>query len=162
MDVPQPDGSVIYRLYYTLATGGVGEDLRVNQQKYSVCAHTRDGLTWFDRRVMMGPREEADYENAAAIGLDVWPVEGGFRGIYAGIGTRFGSYSICEARSVDGLRWDRGAPEDNLALAPQGDGWESRMTTYPAVIREGDRLRLFYCGNGFGATGIGTATANPL
>jgi len=27
------------------------------------------------------------------------------------------------------------------------------------VIQEGEGLRLFYCGNGYGKTGIGTATA---
>lgn len=162
LDLPQPDGSVLVRMYYTLATGSVGSDLRVNQQKFSVCAHSKDGITWDARRVLMGPREEADYENAATIGLNVWPVNDGFRALYGEIGTRFGAYSICEARSLDGLRWDRGAPEDNLALAPEGSGWESRMTTYPMVLREDDHVRLFYCGNGYGATGIGVARATPL
>ena len=36
------------------------------------------------------------------------------------------------------------------------------MVEYPAVIREGDRWRLFYCGNGYGTTGIGTARSSPL
>jgi hypothetical protein len=36
------------------------------------------------------------------------------------------------------------------------------MTEYPNVIEEDGRLRLFYCGNGYGRTGIGTATAEPL
>ena len=64
--------------------------------------------------------------------------------------------------SDDGLSWERGAPGKNLSLAPEGNGWESRMTAYPSVIEENGRLRLFYCGNGYGATGIGTATAEPL
>ena len=71
----------------------------------------------------------------------------GWRAIYAGIGTRFGAYSICEARSDDGLTWHRGQPGENLALAPAGRGWESKMTEYPYVVREGAKLRLFYCGN---------------
>ena len=40
------------------------------------------------------------------------------------------------------------------------------MVEYPSVIREGEgtssRLRLFYCGNGYGQTGIGTAVEAPL
>lgn len=36
------------------------------------------------------------------------------------------------------------------------------MTEYPNVIQEGDNLRLFYCGNGYGSTGIGTAVAPML
>ena len=82
--------------------------------------------------------------------------------IYAGIGTRFGAYSICEAVSDDGLNWERGQPGENLALAPAGTGWESKMTEYPNVIEENGKLRLFYCGNGYGTTGIGTALADML
>ena len=38
--------------------------------------------------------------------------------------------------------------------------WEDQMVEYPCVIPEPGRLRLFYCGNGYGATGIGVATAD--
>jgi hypothetical protein len=33
------------------------------------------------------------------------------------------------------------------------------MVGYPCVVREDSHLRLYYCGNGFGSTGIGTAIA---
>ena len=108
------------------------------------------------------PATSADYENAAATGLNVWPTSTGWRAIYPGIGTRFGYYSICEASSGDGLNWERGEPGENLSLAPQGDGWESKMVEYPNVIGENGRLRLFYCGNGYGQSGIGTALADKL
>ena len=41
------------------------------------------------------------------------------------------------------------------------------MVEYPSVLPDasdptGRRLRLFYCGNGYGATGIGTAVSSPL
>jgi len=36
------------------------------------------------------------------------------------------------------------------------------MTEYPNVIDKDGRVRLFYCGNGYSATGIGTAVADPL
>jgi len=162
MEIPQPGGKPLYRMHYTLATGSPGNDLRVDQAKQSVVAHSLDGLTWFDKRVVMRPRLEADYENAATIALNVWKTPKRWRAIYAGIGTRFGAYSICEAVSSDGLSWDRGAPDENLSLPPSGTGWESRMTEYPNVIEENGMVRLFYCGNGYGATGIGTALAEPL
>jgi hypothetical protein len=94
--------------------------------------------------------------------LNVWRSGERWRAIYAGIGTRFGAYSICEAESDDGLTWRRGQPGENLALPPTGTGWESKMTTYPNVIAEEGKLRLFYCGNGYGATGIGTAVAEAI
>jgi len=161
-NLPQADGRTLYRLHYTLPTGTPSKDLLVDQAKYAVVAHSYDGLKWFDKRVELGPRLEAKYENAATIALNIWKTKSGYRAIYAGIGTQFGAYSICEAASSDGLRWERGEPGQNLALPPHGKGWESRMTEYPHVVREGSHLRLFYCGNGYGATGIGTAVAQPI
>jgi len=162
IEIPQADGRILYRMYYTLATGTPNKDLTVDQAKQSVIAHSYDGIEWFDRRVVLQARADAEHEDAAAIGLNIWPASKGWRAIYAGIGTRFGYYSICEATSPDGLTWERGKPNENLAMAPQGDGWESKMVEYPNIIEENGRLRLFYCGNGYGQTGIGTALADKL
>jgi predicted GH43/DUF377 family glycosyl hydrolase len=162
IEIPQPDGRILYRMFYTLATGTPNSDIRIDQTKQAVCADSYDGITWFNKQVVLRPRPEADYENAATIALNLWKIRTGWRAIYAGIGTRFGYYSICEATSTDGLHWERGGPDENLALAPQGDGWESRMVEYPHIVEENGRLRLFYCGNGYGTTGIGTALADKL
>ena len=162
VEIPQPDGRILYRMHYTLATGRPNPELRVDQAKYSVIAHSFDDRHWFDKQVVLRPRAEAAYENVATIALNVWQTRRQYRAIYAGIGTQFGAYSICEVVSHDGLVWERGAPGANLALPPTGTGWESQMTEYPNVIAENGRLRLFYCGNGYGTTGIGTAVADPL
>lgn len=161
IDIPQKSGPPLLRMHYTLPTGTPSKDLKIDQAKQSVIAHSTDGITWTDKRLVLGPRLEAEYENAATIALNVWKTKTRWRAIYAGIGTKFGAYSICEAVSDDGLTWQRGEPGENLALPPQGKGWESKMTEYPNVIQESDKLRLFYCGNGYGTTGIGTAVA-PL
>jgi len=161
-EIEQPDGSILYRMHYTLATGTPSPDLLVDQAKQAVMAHSYDGITWFDRRVIMRARLAADYENAAAVGLNIWKTPTRYRAVYSGIGTRFGAYSICEAVSEDGLVWDRGEPGENLSLAPQGDGWESQMVEYPNIVEEDGKLRMFYCGNGYGRTGIGTAVAEML
>ncbi len=157
-----PEGRTLYRLHYTKLVGRPDADQRVDQEKHSACASSYDGISWFDHRLLLSPREEADYENAATIALNTWKVKRGYRALYAGIGSRFGAYSICEAASIDGEVWERGAPGENLALAPEGEGWESEMTAYPNVIIENGSLRLFYCGNGYGATGIGTALAAQI
>lgn len=104
-----------------------------------------------------------DYENIGVAGPVVHQnSDGTFRMWYSAIGTRWGYYSICYAESDDGIVWRRGKTYgDNLQLEPNGDGWEKQMVEYPTVIREGDRLRLFYCGNGYGRTGIGTAISAP-
>jgi predicted GH43/DUF377 family glycosyl hydrolase len=161
-EIKQADGSILYRMHYTLATGRPDRDLRIDQAKQSVIAHSKDGITWTDKRVILRPREEALYENAATIALNVWKTPTGWRAIYAGIGTKFGAYSICEATSTDGLSWYRGKLGENLSMPPGAAAWENKMVEYPHVIREGSKLRLFYCGNGYGSTGIGTALATPL
>ncbi|MEO8496139.1 MAG: hypothetical protein ABI614_13800 [Planctomycetota bacterium] len=163
IELPQPDGRILYRMHYTLATGTPSKDLRVDQAKQSVIAHSYDGLKWTDRRVVLQPRADAAYENAATIALNPWRTEsGGWHALYASIGTQFGAYSICEATSQDGLHWHRGAPGENLSLPPGTAAWENQMTEYPHVVDEGHQLRLFYCGNGYGTTGIGTAVAAKL
>jgi hypothetical protein len=162
LEILQPDSRVLYRMHYTLATGTPSDSLDVDQRKLSVIAHSHDGIDWFDKRIVLSPRTQVDYENAGVIALNVWKAKAGYRSIYAAIGSRFGAYSICEAVSPDGLSWERGAPGENLSLPPTGSDWESQMTEYPNVIEENGKLRLFYSGNGYGKTGIGTALAEPL
>lgn len=162
LELPQADGSVLLRMHYTLANGKPHQDFIVHQEKHSVVAHSRDGITWTDRRIVLSARPEADYESAATIALNVWRSGDEWRALYAGISARNGAYTICEARSADGLAWDRGAPGENIALPHGKAAWENKMTTYPNVIAENGKLRLFYCGNGYGATGIGTALAEPI
>lgn len=163
LETTDAQGRTLYRMHYTLPTGTRDpQNLLVDQAKQAVVAHSYDGLDWFDKRVVLEPRLEADYENAAVIALNVWKTPTRWRAIYAGIGTRFGAYSICEAVSHDGLVWERGLANENLSIPPSGNGWESQMTEYPNVIQEDGRLRLFYCGNGYGRSGIGTAIADPL
>lgn len=162
LEIPQADGRILYRMYYTLAVGTKNPDMQTDQEKHAVIAHSYDGIEWFDKQLLLSPRLEARYEDAATIALNVWREGDEWRAIYAGIGTQFGYYSLCEAASADGLVWHRGEPGENLAMRPQGDGWESKMVEYPNIIEENGRLRLFYCGNGYGATGIGTAVAEKL
>ena len=104
---------------------------------------------------------DRDYEDIGVAGPVVHlETDGTFRMWYSAIGTRHGFYSICYAESDDGVHWRRGAqPDDNLQLSPTGTGWEQQMVEYPTVIREGDHLRMFYCGNGYGRSGIGTAVS---
>lgn len=163
LDLPQPDGRVLYRLYHTLPPSMRSEDRNVTQKKYCVAAHSYDGIRWFDKRVLFGPQPEVDYENIGVVGLTFWPSNSGYRGLYTALGTRFGSmsYVMCEAISNDSLAWKRPVGE-NLSLFPIKQGWEVTMTGYPCVIEEADQIRLLYNGATLGATGIGTAVAQKL
>ena len=56
------------------------------------------------------------------------------------------------------FRWTR-APENPVLPPDPNSMCESTRCMNPFVVRVGDEYRLFYCGNGYGATGIGTALA---
>jgi hypothetical protein len=90
--------------------------------------------------------------------------------IYCPIGTHWGFYSLAQAVSRDGIEWHRGSGDENVVLVPDSDNkhsWERQMVEYPSVLRctadNGEHsLLMFYCGNGYGATGVGVATARLL
>lgn len=160
ISVKSANGQTEWRFYYT-GCPTVGKALPLNQQKTICLAVSSDGIHWKKRGAVMYRDPTRDYENIGVAGPVVRRHEDGtFRMWYSAIGTRWGYYSICYAESDDGLSWRRGKQSgDNLQLTPQGDGWERQMVEYPSIIKEGDHLRMFYCGNGYGRTGIGTAVS---
>ncbi len=152
------DGLPAYRLYYTLPVGTKNVDPRIDQEKHGAVCHGRDGIHWTDHRVVLSPRRDVPKEDIASTMSCVWCDGSLYRLLYSGIGTRWGYYSISEAYSHDGYDWHRGQGDENLALAPDpASAWESEMVEYPCLLRENGVNRLFYCGNGYGNTGIGTA-----
>ncbi|QEG38511.1 glycoside hydrolase family protein [Roseimaritima ulvae] len=161
--VPQDKGPAQWRFYYT-GCPTTGKAHALNQQKTICVAVSDDGITWKKQGAVMLRDPDRDYENIGVAGPVVrLEPDGLFRMWYSAIGSQHGFYSICYAESDDGIHWRRGPQRgDNLQLSPTGNGWEKQMVEYPAIIREGDHLRLFYCGNGYGRTGIGTAVSfNP-
>jgi len=162
LSVTLPNGTTEWRFYYT-GCPTTGKPLALNQQKTICLATSLDGVTWQRHGAVMLRDPKRDYENIGVAGPVVHQKsDGTFRMWYSAIGTRWGFYSICYAESDDGLHWRRGATsDDNLQLTPSGEGWERQMVEYPSVIAEGSGLRMFYCGNGYGKTGIGTAYGLP-
>jgi predicted GH43/DUF377 family glycosyl hydrolase len=157
------DGTTEWRFYYT-GCPTLGDDLFLDQQKAVCLAVSQDGIRWERRGAVLLRDPDRDYENVAAAGPVVQQAEdGSYRMWYSAIGTRWGAYSIAYAESEDGVSWHRGSHYgENLQLSPAGNGWERQMVEYPSVVPDGSRSRLFYCGNGYGTTGIGTAVASPL
>ena len=160
LQVPQADGPPQWWFYYT-GCPTVGSSHALHQQKTICMAVSDDGIHWTKQGAVMLRDPDRDYEDIGVAGPVVHlESDGMFRMWYSAIGTQHGFYSICYAESDDGIHWRRGAQsEANLQLSPTGAGWEKQMVEYPAIIREGDHLRMFYCGNGYGRTGIGTAVS---
>ncbi|MEI7036676.1 hypothetical protein [Fulvimonas yonginensis] len=74
-------------------------------------------------------------------------------------GNRTGEYFPGIAVGDDGVHWAR--CDEQLGLALSESGWDSRTLCYPALLRQGDRLLMFYNGNDMGVEGFGLAEA-PL
>lgn len=66
-----------------------------------------------------------------------------------------GAYRLAAARSRDALNWER-TPGGVPMVAGQ-QAWDGKARAYPAVLAHGNRLLMFYNGNGFGADGFGLA-----
>ncbi len=67
------------------------------------------------------------------------------------------AYRLGYARSRDGLTWER--RDAAAGLAPSAAGWDAEMVAYPHVFEHGGRRHMLYNGNGYGATGVGSAVA---
>lgn len=67
------------------------------------------------------------------------------------------SYRIGYAESLDGIIWKR---MDNFSgIDISENSWDSEMISYPNVIKNKEKLLMFYNGNGFGKTGFGLAVS---
>jgi len=64
------------------------------------------------------------------------------------------SYRVKTATLINN-KWIR---NEGIDLDISIEGWDSEMTAYPYIIKENNKLIMFYNGNGFGKTGIGYAT----
>lgn len=64
-------------------------------------------------------------------------------------------YRIGHAVSKDLINWRRDGFFDNFKVSEEG--WDSEMICYPFVLKLDDEYVVFYCGNGFGASGLGYA-----
>jgi predicted GH43/DUF377 family glycosyl hydrolase len=84
-----------------------------------------------------------------------------FGGRYVMLFTRgnvTGEYFPGVAVSDDGIAWER--RDEMLGIALSASGWDSRTLCYPALIRQRDKLLMFYNGNDMGVDGFGVAEAH--
>jgi hypothetical protein len=67
------------------------------------------------------------------------------------------SYTVGFAESADGITWER--RDERAGINRSEEGWDSEMVCYPSLYPYGDRVYMFYSGNGVGRGGIGYAVA---
>lgn len=80
---------------------------------------------------------------------------GGSYVMYFTRGNLTGEYFPGIAYSDDGIHWER--HDQSLGLTLSTSGWDSRTICYPALIRQREKLLMFYNGNDMGVDGFGLA-----
>jgi hypothetical protein len=143
-----------YRMWYCGGLGWVDHEGRLEPLYRVHHAESSDGISW--RRT---PHVCIDtFPGGDAIGWPVvWKQGDGYRMLFSfrgKVGYRDDpnqGYRLGYATSTDGLAW--ALRNEEVALERSGEGWDSVMVAYPALL--GDFL--LYNGNGFGSTGIGVA-----
>ncbi len=139
-----------WRMWYVSGTEWTDEASGPRHRYHIKYAESRDGLRW-DRTgiVCLDYRSEEEFAFGRPCVLrdgDLYRMWYSYRGPY---------YRIGYAESADGIVWTR---RDSTSVVPPSDsGWDSEMTTYPVVVRRGDRFYMLYNGNDYGRTGIGLA-----
>lgn len=147
----------IWHMWYASSTGFVvvnGKPEPLYEIKY---AHSSNGIDWIRTNITCIPPSEK-YECTAR--PTVIKEDGYYKMWFTYRGSfdyRDGkeSYKIGYAESLDGIKWDR--MDDKSGIKLSEIGWDSKMQTYPSVIKIKEKKYLFYNGNGFGKTGIGLA-----
>jgi predicted GH43/DUF377 family glycosyl hydrolase len=145
-----------WRMWYA-----VGDDWEIINGQPFPCYHIRYAET-SDPRAM--PREDhvcllprgSEYR----IGRPRVYRIGGKYVMYFTRGNVTGEYFPGVAYSDDGIEWERHDEEFGMTLS--ASGWDSRVICYPALIRQRDKLLMFYNGNDMGVDGFGVAEVNRV
>jgi len=145
----EPDG---WRMWYVSCKRWerVGEDVR----HYYHLRHgtSGDGIDW--RTTGSACLDFADESEYAFSRPSVMRGHDGYEMWFS---VRGDAYRLGYARSANGLEWQR--RDDAAGLAPSAAGWDAEMVAYPHVFEHGGRRLMLYNGNGYGATGVGSAVA---
>ena len=139
-----------------------GIEWKLVEQKYEPIyvikyAHSQDGIVWQRPNITCilqhDEHEAFSHPNVLKID-DIYHMWYCYRDSYD-YRDGHGSYRIGYAQSIDGIKWQRKDDEIGIVFSPEG--WDSTMMCYPYVVKDNDKLIMFYNGNGFGKTGFGYA-----
>ncbi len=140
----------IWRMWYISAARWVLERGAPKHYYHIRYAESRDGIQWQPTgRVCIDFASESEYAIARPCVIRDGDT---YKMWYSSRGT---SYRIGYAESRDGLTWER--HDERAGIDVSAEGWDSEMQAYPYILRDADKLWMFYNGNGYGRTGIGLA-----
>lgn len=146
-----------WHLWYASSTGFVIVNNKPEPLYEIKYAYSNDGIDWIRPNITcISPAEKYQCTARPTVIKEdgIYKMWFTFRGSFD---YRDGkeSYKIGYAESIDAINWNRLDEKSGIQLSESG--WDSKMQTYPSVIKIKGKKYLFYNGNGFGKTGIGLA-----
>ncbi len=146
-----------WHIWYASSTGFLRVKGKVEPLYIIKYGHSQNGIDWERENITCIEPKTDDEANARATVIKesgLYKMWYAFRGSYD---FRDGkdSYRIGYAESENAIDWQRMDKKSGLQFSESG--WDSKMQTYPCVVKHQGRKYLFYNGNGFGKTGIGYA-----
>lgn len=147
-----------YRAYYLSCVGWKEIEGKLEPFYNIKIAKSKDGLHWLTTGQVAIDLEEGEGGIASA---SVVYINNKFRMWFSVRGAvnyrtnQAASYRIGYAESIDGYSWTRLDQHAGIDIAQEG--WDSQMIAYPYVFADGQKLYMFYNGNGFGQSGFGYA-----
>ena len=141
----------IWRMWYDSADEWTNKNLPKYNIKY---AESTDGIHW-QRAGLVSV--DYMYPGESRVSRASIVKEDGLYKMWYCFAIGSGGYKMGYAESEDGFKFRR--MDDKVGIDVSEKGWDSEMICYPYVFQhEGGKIML-YCGNGYGKTGFGYATA---
>ena len=144
--------------YYASIAKWIEIDSRLENVYFITYATSKDGVYFVPSgKTVIEPKDEFEASVRPAIlkikdTYHMWFSYRGSHGFREGGGS---AYHIGYATSKDLINWER---NDKLAgIEASETGWDSQMICYPAITQVGEKIYMFYNGNGFGKSGFGYA-----
>ena len=137
-------------MWYTSGIGWVSKS--PPKSKYQVKrAESSDGIAWTGSGVVSIPIEGKEMNLASPW---FWREGQNWHGLYCVAGQTNG-YALCEAKSRDGISWQKLGTPRGLERSPSG--WDSNCMAYPSSFTHKGTRYCLYSGNANGKGGIGVA-----
>jgi predicted GH43/DUF377 family glycosyl hydrolase len=146
----------IWRMWYLSCLDWVESDLGMEPTYDIKYAESNDGINWSPKGITCIPLDGDEGGISSQRVLKINDTYHMWYSIRNKIDYRINpinTYRIKKSVSNDGINWIKN--NQNELDIDFDSNWDNIMVCYPFIVKENDKLIMFYNGNGFGKTGIG-------
>ena len=147
-----------WHLWYASGVDWIEEEGKKEEHYVIKYASSDDGIYWKRENRQLLDSKDDDVKPTHR--PSVFEMDGTYHMLFCYRGIRDfrdgeNAYRIGYASSPDLRNWTR--DDARAGLERSDSGWDSKATAYPYILCTEEKTLLFYCGNGFGASGFGYA-----